>query len=483
MRQQTSRRAIVAAVLVAAVVWAASGETPLAQGNSGRKGGGDGGGGRSSCVWPETPLVSENVAVAGTVIVQPVHAGSNMFGRPLAAEPFVSGPNKVRFAVGASTDGGPGYVHVYDFDGGSVVSLVRSINVGDAQDMDAPRRLAVAYVDADPGPDFVVGGHGGYPRIYTSASDYTEAVILGVDEDRDGLLDPWPDNFGTESVSAVGAVVAVGAPGGLETRGDGAVAIYDLTGIPDGPSIVSPSVTVSDPADQFGYAVGLGYFTGADAALDLLVGAPSYGDKKSAGEATFVPDVLAGGTLAAQFLADGDHTKDAFGRQVTVVGGRLLVVGGGGDRRVEVFEGLSLGPSLRPGGHANFSIGWGSSGVAVGDVDGDGFDDDAIVGAPHGYCTDAGGGAGSDAQPGRAYLFLDYASGTGPDSTFEVTDPSPSSKAYAWNVFGWNTAIVSDGTDGSWVFIGEPGRDGDILDLPATENEGRVYIYRITGLR
>jgi hypothetical protein len=249
----------------------------------------------------------------------------------------------------------------------------------------------------------------------TTAADYGYATAIG---DLDGIP-------GDE-------VVVGGIDHGKGSTVPGRAVIFTFNGAGFTPwqTIFSPIRNMKKD-ERFGASLAIGDVAG-DGTNDLIVGAPNsvVNGQATAGR-TFV---FPGPVNASNYLTfvSGVY-KDYFGFRVAagdVDGGFAdLIVSSGGDanttdKRAAVFTGLvtnNQAPSYVVRPDAGLDLVWATTEPAVGDVNGDGFDD-LMVGTPNTSCG------------GVTYLFL---SGPSPLATKVLLFPPVAGDAR----FGWAVAI------------------------------------------
>ena len=361
----------------------------------------------------------------------------SMFGRPLAAAQ-IQPTGDIVLAIGART----AKLLIYRLNPTDGTLQDPNPQVVDLDDNS--QKLAVADLNADDEPDFVVAGFGDVEVLLSP--DYVPEFL----------------HSKADSIAATDAYIAVGVGGGKRDYGD--VFIYDssLTLV----DTVSGSDVNSPKGGKFGKGVALGDVFGVDAMPDLIVGAPGVDgpSKKETnyGEARAFQDLSIGGGM----FADGDAKNENLGWQAAVSGQEVFVATKwtGDDRRAEVYSSFpgSNHSVLRPGADS-LGDGWASGGVGTGTINGAPA---VIIGAPNANCAGEG-------STGVVYLYTGW-NPSGPN-TPEVFVPhvevDPNQET--WNAFGWSADLISTSSGGEFVIIGEPGR------LEGGNNHaGRVYVYQ-----
>ena len=112
--------------------------------------------------------------------------------------------------------------------------------------------------------------------------------------------------------------------------------------------------------------------------------------------------------------------------------------------------------------------GWGR-GITTGDIDGDG-QAEVLIGANAASCQQTG-------KQGPTYLYFVWSGNppaANPAPVPLAFQPDPDVDLTDFNAFGSDPAIITS-ADGTFVFIGEHGRDIDGMS-----NVGQVYIYKYT---
>ena len=385
-----------------------------------------------------------------------------MFGRPIAGGQMDNG---TAFAVAARIPNADrGRLFIYG-DPATNLTPIADFDIGCTADDPClmafrAQTLAAADFNGDDVPDFAVqgiGSTGDAVAIYASTGDTPAYELTDV---RNPYLDPVTSPLASNAIDSIAATddwVVVGAPGFTNRDAAGTVLIYmvnadaTLTFVD---AIQSPNAV---DGDQFGTGVALR--VNLDTTVDLIVGAPGVdaGKKvKDQGEVWIFCDLsysLVNGWEDRDSLK-GLGKNDRFGAEVAVAGNQAVAATGwGANARAEfVFPGsVTLEPE------SGFEGGWASRGITTGALNG-GAADDIIIGAPNAPC-------GENRSAGRAYLYRN-------GFPTRVIFKPPIAPTDDWTAFGWSSAII-----GSFVVIGEPGRD-----LPAADgaNDGQVYVYQYT---
>jgi len=231
----------------------------------------------------------------------------------------------------------------------------------------------------------------------------------------------------------------------------------------------------SGAGDSFGIAVaGISDIDG-EAGPDLLIGAPQYGGTNQG-----MAYAYSGQTGALIYSFSGEAPINRFGYSVADAGDfdhdntpDIIVSAptyddGSGDfiGRAYIYSGSDGNLLLTITGDPLESSVFGFAVSAVGDINGDDFDD-VIIGAPWKSITDP--------YDGAAYVFSGY-SGPFPDNLTTASAAMTLAGTTSSSYFGWSVSYTRDmNNDGvNELVVGEPVEVG-LLDLnPLT---GRVHIY------
>ena len=265
---------------------------------------------------------------------------------------------------------------------------------------------------------------------------------------------------------------------------------YVFHGGPAGLSPVADWTTVGDdlPLAELGASVSGAGDVDGDGFADVIVGAPGYDTPASrAGRAFVFHGGAAGLSPAPVWFSSGDDQALAeFGVAVSGAGDvdgdgldDVIVGAPGFDTLMQdagkayLFLGGAAGLALTAvwtssGGDENFGA-FGSDVAAAGDVDADTFGD-IIVGA---WRED-----GSQADTGRAYVFLGGAPGPAPAPAWTSVGDDQGGAGYGFSVSGAGD-VDDDGYDDVIVGAKEFDTPG-----PAGAGEGKAYVYhgRATGV-
>ncbi|HEV8323596.1 MAG TPA: thrombospondin type 3 repeat-containing protein, partial [Myxococcota bacterium] len=239
----------------------------------------------------------------------------------------------------------------------------------------------------------------------------------------------------------------------------------------------------ADPADvataHFGFSMAVADVNG-DGFDDLVVGAPNWGGVSGEGRAYVYRGTSSGLESAPSWSVDPtDEAGAEFGFAVAagdmngdgwaevLVGARDWGLGGvSAEGRVYGYAGGPGGPAALPSWTLDASDQSGAdfgAALALGDVNGDGFDD-LVVGAP------AWNGAAID--EGRAYLFVTpITTGEAPVWTSDPTDQ-------AGAMFGSTVAVIGDVNAD---LLGDVAIGAPYWDEPGLANAGKVYAFYGAG--
>lgn len=340
--------------------------------------------------------------------------GERVGGVPQAGAVFVdySRPGVPSAVVSQGSPGVPGVVERYEHFGGVLAAGdlngdgFADLAIGDDQEAVGRKAYAGSVTVLLGSPAGLQLGSArlltqdtpGVPGTAETSDDFGAALAIG-DTDGDGR-----------------AELAVAAPEEKVAKVDGAGAVWVFPGTATGPSPAAvvwsqaaPGVPgTSESGDFFGSAVLLADVTG-DGRADLVVGV----DNEKAAGRTGILQLLPGSargltSVGSQVVTSPNRNFTDFGR--LLAGGRL-----DGDRFADVVVGVPEANELRSGfphgaivtlpgsptglvtsattvwSTTNAGVPCGGAAVAVGDVDGDGYDDVAVGSA----FEDVGGVAGA----------------------------------------------------------------------------------------
>jgi hypothetical protein len=373
-----------------------------------------------------------------------------------------------------------------DFFGAGSVSVLRQ---GALEATDAMGRNATARFAAIPGGVRIVvdDAQAVYPITIQSVATSAGWTVSG---DENGA------RLG-QSVAVAGDVngdgysdVIVGAnfhdagSGSGADRGRAYVYLGSASGL-----ATSPAWTVSgdENSDQFGWQVAAAGDVNGDGYADVIVSAWMHdaggGAAANRGRAYVYLGSASGLATSPAWTGSGDENNDAYGYSVATAGDvngdgySDVIVGalqhdagaGAGADRGQAYlylgsaSGLATAPAWTASGDENNAL-LGASVATAGDVNGDGYAD-VIVGA---YAHDAG--AGTNANRGRAYVYLGEAGGLAANPLW--TGSGDENGAFYGDCV--SSAGDVDGDGYADILVGAYQHDAGGA---AGANRGRVYLY------
>ncbi len=254
--------------------------------------------------------------------------------------------------------------------------------------------------------------------------------------------------------------MAVGAPGYNSMQGR----VYIHHGSPDAiDTVPSKTLTGENTSDNFGISLIMGDING-DGYADCVVGASGFNSNTGRVYIYYgSADGINSATSPSPQTRDGSTTSEYFGSPLTlgdVNGDGYEDVAAGAPNynshqgRAYIFHGGSSGISSSADrtltGTANSDL---STGLAIGDTNGDGYGDLAVS-APFTY---------TDADKGLVYIFEGNGSGIGGTATKTLTGFETG------DYFGFRVTIGDIDRDGyGELVVGSPGYD---------TGAGRIYVY------